>query len=106
MLVISYGSRELAHRCTKLELAQEWLGPADAQALVDLIADAEAMESAAALIEFYEADISENDSLSIVFSPRYRALLEPIGHKVPRGDGKKPMWAQVRRLLLVNVLEP
>jgi putative transposase len=85
VIVISYRSRELAHRCTKLEVAQQWLGPTNAQALIDLIADAEALENARALIDFYDAKIHEGDSLSVGFSPQCKAVLTPIGLLAERG---------------------
>jgi len=105
VIVISYRSRELAHRCTKFEIAQQWLGPTNAQALIDLIADAEALENAQALIDFYDASVHEGDSLEVAFSPQWKAVLMPIGPKVPRAIGGGPAWEQVRRLMLVDVVE-
>lgn len=105
MIVISYASRELARRCTKLELAQEWLGPTNAQALVDLIADVEALENARALIAFYHPEVQAGNSLSITFSPQWKAVLKPTGPKVLRTAGDEPAWEQVRRLILVDVQE-
>jgi hypothetical protein len=105
MIVISYSSRELAHRCTKLELAQQWLGSTNAQALVDLIADAEALEHTQALIEFYDAKVREGDSLVVAFSPQCKAVLVPIGSKIARTACGVPAWEKVRRLMLVDVEE-
>jgi hypothetical protein len=103
VIVISYRSRELAHRCTKLEIAQQWLGPTDAQALIDLIADAEALENAQALIDFYDAEVHEGDSLLVAFSPQCKAVLVPIGSEIRRTAGGAPDWQQVRRLMLVEL---
>jgi hypothetical protein len=105
MLVISYANRALAHCCTKLEVAQETLGSAEAQALIDLIADAEAFENVAELIEFYDAEVMSGDSLAVPFSPSRNAILEPVGKKIPRSENGKPMWEQIRRLKLVNIQE-
>lgn len=105
MIVISYRSRELAHRCTKLETAQQWLGPTNAQALVDLIADAEAFENAQALIDFYDAKIQEDHSFLVGFSPQCEAVLMPIGSKMLRTAGGTPAWEQVRRLMLIEIRE-
>lgn len=105
MIVISYCTREFAHRCTKLEIAQKWLGPINAQALIDLIADAEALENAQALIDFYGAKIEEGGFLLIRFSPQFKATLKPIGPKMPRTAGGTPAWELVRRLMLVEVEE-
>lgn len=105
MIVISYRSRELAHRCTKLEIAQQWLGPTNAQALIDLIADAEALENAQALIDFYDAIIGDGDCLLVRFCPQREAVFMPIGPKIARIAGGAPAWEQIRRLMLVNVGE-
>lgn len=104
MLVISFGTKELAHCCTKLELAQERLGPVDAQALVALIADGEAHGSAAELIEFRDGTLHPSeDSISISFSPNYRAIFLPAGEKIPRTPEGRPNWEGVRRLLLIEI---
>jgi hypothetical protein len=105
VIVISYRNRELAHRCTKLDIAQQWLGPTNAQALIDLIADSEALETAQALLDFYDAKIHEGDSLLVGFSPQCKAVLMPIGPKIQRTAGGAPAWEQVRRLILVAVKE-
>jgi hypothetical protein len=105
VIVISYPSRELAHRCTKLDVAQQWLGPTDAQALIDLIADAEALENAQELMDFYRAETREGDTLLVLFSPRCGAVFMPIGSKLPRNADGALAWERVRRLMLVNVEE-
>jgi hypothetical protein len=105
VLVISYASRELADCCTKLEIAQLWLGPTNAQALIDLIADVEALENAQALIDFYDAKLHEGDSLSVAFSPQWRAVLAAAGPKIVRTTAGEPVWERVRRLMLVEVQE-
>jgi len=86
-------------------MAQEWLGPTNAQALVDLIADAEALENTQTLIEFYDAKVGEDDSLLVAFSPQCWAVLVPIGPKIARTAGGAPAWEKVRRLMLVDVKE-
>ena len=98
MLVVSDHSRELADRCTKLELAQQWLGATEAQALADLIADLEAFSNADEAINFWKATIDGGALLMIDFSRKHRAILSPIG--------SAPFdWAKVRRLMLVDIVE-
>lgn len=98
MLVVSYESRELADRCTKLEAAQQWLGATEAQALVDLIADLEAFSNADEAINFWAATVDGEALLMIDFSRKHRAVLRPLGN--PPFD-----WHHVRRLMLVDVVE-
>ena len=98
MLVVSYQSRELADRCTKLEAAQQWLGATEAQALIDLIADLEAFSNADEAINFWAATIDGGGLLMIDFSRKHRAILRPLGNAPFH-------WAQVRRLMLVDVVE-
>jgi hypothetical protein len=105
MLVVSYGTRDLAHRCTKLELAQAWLGATDAQALIDLIAEIESFENAAELLEFRDGQVGEGDSLRVDFSPRYRALLIPVGKNIPRAKDGCLALEEIHRLLLSDIVE-
>ena len=88
-----------------LSSRKKWLGPAEAQALVDLIADGEALEKRAELIDFYQAEVLQGDCLSVAFSPNRRALLQAAGRRLPRVDGNCA-WEQVRRLMLVDIQEP
>lgn len=105
MIVISYRSRELAHSCTKLDMAQHWLGPTNAQALIDLIADAEALENAQALIDFHNAKVLEDNSLSIALSPKCEVVLMPIGPEIRQARHGAPVWKNIRRLMLIEVKE-
>jgi len=86
-------------------MAQQWLGPTTAQALIDMIADAEALDNAQAFIEFYSAELSGSDSLIVTFSPQRKAVFTPIGPKIPRTSDGEPAWEQVRRLMLSDVQE-
>lgn len=104
MLVVSYESRELADRCTKLELAQAWLGATEAQALIDLIADLEAFSNADEVMNFWGATVDDQAMIMVDFSRRHRAILRPLGN-VPTIASGAPDWAQVRRLMLADVVE-
>ena len=104
MIVVSYGSRQLADQCTKLEVAQERFGPTDAQALVDLMAELEAFENVADMISFREAAV-ESDRLTVAFSPKFQAVFKSVDPKVARDVNDRPSWEQVRRILLVDIKE-
>jgi hypothetical protein len=104
VLVISYGSRELARLCSKHELALATYGASDGSALLELIAEAEALETVADLIAFRGAIVAEKkDSLSVDISPNYRATFILAGDEVPRSQEGEPIWEQVRRLQLVGI---
>jgi len=105
VLIISYATRELADRCTKLEVAQEWLGAVKAQALIDLIADAEAMEHAKALIAFYSAQCPAGGLFSISLDSSLLVLFGPATQTFSKTPDGKPNWAQIRRLLLNDIQE-
>lgn len=105
MLVISYQSRELADRCTKLEMAQQWLGPTQAQALVDMIADLEACKNARELIDLRGTVAIDGNSIRVDFSPNYFALLRPVGENVPPIENGTRDWDKVRRLMLADIAE-
>lgn len=104
MLVVSYSSHEWADRCCKLEVAQEWIGPTDAQALIQTIADLEAFQNAAEVIAFFEARIDDAGCVMIDFSRRHRLALKPIVGQPVDGNGLSD-WSQVRRLQLIEIVE-
>lgn len=105
MLVVSYATRDLAHRCTKLVEAQEWIGPTEAQALVDMIADLQACENAAEAMDFRGAFVEAGNSVRIDFSPSRFARFSPVTGKAPANAEDVPDWQQVRRLRLDEVGE-
>lgn len=104
MLVVSYSNREWADRCTKLEVAQEWIGPTEAQALIQTIADLEAFQNAAEAIEFFGAKVDDAGYVMIDFSRKHRAVMESTAVQSSGGDGA-PNWSQVRRLTLIEIVE-
>lgn len=104
MLVVSYSSHEWADRCNKLEVAQEWIGPTDAHALIQTIADFEALQNAAELIEFLDAKVDDAGCVMIDFSRKHRIVLRPIDGQPVDGDGLSN-WSQVRRLQLIEIVE-
>lgn len=104
MLVVSYSSREWADRCSKLEVAQEWIGPTEARALIQMIADLEACQNAAEMIEFIGAAIDDAGCIMVDFSRKHRAILKAATVK-SSGGGSAPDWSKVRRLTLTDIVE-
>lgn len=101
---MSFGSKQLLERCSTLEAGQNWLGPADAQALIELLADAESAQNCAELIDLYDASCGNTeDSVSFAVGPRYRATFVAIGNRIARSPDGCPDWAKVIRLKLINV---
>jgi hypothetical protein len=87
-------------------MAERRLGSAHAQALLSLIADAEAFDNADALMEFFgsEARLDEHDSLFLAIGSDYRAEFVAVGARVVRDPDGKVDWTSVQRLKLVDIL--
>ena len=88
-----------------LEEAEQRFGSALAQALISLIADAEAFDSADEMIAFFgpDAHVGEDNSLSIAIGSDCRAKFVPVGVKFTRDDNGRADWTTVQRLKLVKV---
>jgi hypothetical protein len=104
-LIISFDTRDLLECCSSLEVAEQRLGSAHAQALVSLIADAEAFENAGELIQFFgsQAHVAENDSISLAIGSHYRMEFVAAGIRFVRDAADKIDWTSVRRLKLVEL---
>ena len=105
MIVVSYASKQLAECCTKFELAQERWGSTDAQALIELIADIEALDNATDLVDFYGDIVMQDEVLSVEFSPNCSARLKPSGRKVAKLADGTIAWDLVRRLIILEIME-
>lgn len=81
-------------------MAEQRLGSARAQALVSLIADAEAFQNANELIEFFgsEAHVSENGSISLAIGSDYRVEFVAAGVRFVRYADGRVDWTSVQRL--------
>jgi hypothetical protein len=104
-LIISFDTRELLECCSSLEMAEQQLGSAHAQALVSLIADAEAFENASELIKFFGSDahVAENDTISLAIGSDYRAVFVAAGVRFVRDVDGTVDWTSVQRLKLVDL---
>lgn len=105
MLVVSFHTPELRNRCTKLQHTQEWIGPTEAQALVQTIADIEACQNAAEMIDFLGANVDPQGCIVVDFSRKHRAILRSAVAPTPLDANGDPAWAQVRRLMLTEIVE-
>lgn len=86
-------------------MAEQQLGSAHAQALVSLIADAEAFENANELIEFFgsEAHVAADDTISLAIGPNYRVEFVAVGIRFVRDPDGRVDWASVQRLKVLDL---
>jgi len=104
-LIISFDTRDLLECCSSLGMAEQQLGSAHAQALVSLIADAEAFENANELIEFFgsEAHVAEDDTISLAIGSDYRVEFVAAGVRFVRDADGRVDWKSVQRLKVVDL---
>ncbi|MBN8535272.1 MAG: hypothetical protein J0L51_14410 [Rhizobiales bacterium] len=105
MLIISFDNVELKQSCCDNAVAEAAYGTINARALFTAIADAEAMENAAELIDFYgnEVVVQQDSSLMLSFGSDLIAKLIPVGKKFKRADDGSVNWQTVRHLKLVQI---
>ena len=89
--------------CCIATVAEETLGGVHAQALKTLIADAEAVETAAEFLHLrgQYASVDGDDSLLADLGADYRARFVAIGQEFIRDAEGKIIWSSVRRLKLM-----
>lgn len=104
-MIISFETPELLECCSSLDAAERELGSAHAQALISMIADAEAFDCADDLIKFFgrEALVGESDTLSLAIGSDYRAGFVAIGINFVRNADGSVDWTSVRRLKLLHI---
>lgn len=104
-MIISFETHDLHDCCCRIESAEEKFGSIHAQALATLIADAEAFESAAELIDFLgpDANLNQDDSLSVAIGSDYQAKFVAAGVRFARSDEGRVIWSSVQRLKLVEI---
>jgi hypothetical protein len=104
-LIVSYDTTALQQACYVLEQAEQQYGTVHAQALIALIADVEAFENAAELIDFWDEDlfITNDDSLSLPIGADYRATLASVGNRYRRDADGRVVWSSVTRLKLLAI---
>lgn len=90
-----------------LSEAERVLGTVNAKALVSLIADIEAHESAEEMMDFMEGIVQEknNDTLEISFGRNYCVRLVPVGIRFQRNDNGRVIWSSVERLKITAIGE-
>lgn len=104
-MIISFASRYLRKVCCNIEFAECELGNLYAQALIAVIADAEAFDNAGEIVAFYEQDahVSDDDSLRLALGSNQTAVFVAVGAKFDRDQSGRVVWASVQRLKLVEV---
>lgn len=105
LINISFANDSLHDACVDLEQAELRFGTVSAAALTSFIADAEALEDAAELIDFYgdEIEISGDDSLIVAIGSHHRATLVVVGKMFKRDNDGRVVWKTATRLKLVDV---
>ena len=105
-MIISFSTRNLLVCCSNLATAEQRLGSAHAQALISLIADAEAFDSADDLIKFFASatQVGEHNSLFLQIGSDYRAQFVAVGTKLVRDTEGRVDWTSVQRLKLMDIL--
>ena len=105
LINISFANDSLHDVCVDLERAELRFGTVSAGALTSFIADAESLENAAELIDFYgdEIEISGDDSLIVSIGSQYRATLVVVGKMFKRDKDGRVVWKTATRLKLVDV---
>ncbi|WP_392338821.1 hypothetical protein [Loktanella salsilacus] len=106
-LIVSFITLELQVACNTITVAEQSFGVVHAQALISLIADIEAFDHAAELIDFLgnEAEVTLNDTLSLAVGSGYRAIFQPAARKYLRSDAGQVLWPTVKRLKLIELTE-
>lgn len=104
-MIISFGTAELHDCCSSLVAAEQRLGSAHAQALVSLIADAEAFDSADDLIRYFDSQalVDEHDSLFLPIGSNYKSRFVAVGVRFTRNAEGNIEWASVHRLKLEEI---
>lgn len=105
LITVSFHDALLHDICTDLDRAEKHYGRVEAQALVTLISEAQALENAQELIDLHDGDIFvlEDDSLCVVISADYGAAFVAVGTRFGRSDDGRIQWDSVTRLKLVEV---
>ena len=84
-----------------MQAAERLFGSAKAQALVTLIAEAEAFATADELMHFRGAsDAHGMHSFSVEIGPNWNATFVPVGEQYGRDAAGNVEWSSVRRLKL------
>jgi hypothetical protein len=104
-LIISFDTPDLRDCCSSLDVAEQRLGSAHAQALVSLIADAEAFENANDLIMFFGsgAQAAGDNLICVPTGSEYRAIFVAVGVRFVRTPDGSIDWSSVQRLKLVDL---
>jgi hypothetical protein len=104
-LIVSYDTTALQQACYVLEHAEQQYGAVHAQALIALIADVEAFDNGAELIDFWNEElvITNDDSLLLPVGADYRATLTAVGSRYQRDADGRVVWSSVTRLKLLAI---
>ena len=102
---MSFEIRALRDSCLVLSVAEANFGILDAQALITMIADIEAFDTADELISYFGPDavVHEDDSISARVGDNYTATFIPTGLRFDRNPDGRVIWSSVSRLKLMEI---
>lgn len=105
MLVISFKTQELRDTCHTLENAENRYGSLHAAALVEVLADAEALDNAADFIALYRGSgcVVVGDSISLKIGSEYVLSWIALGVGLQRTVEGEIVWSSVTRLKLMTI---
>ena len=105
MLVISYETQNLRDSCLSLENAESSYGSLQAQELIEILADADAVDDAEEFIELYSGSdcVVVKDSISLKIGSEYSMTLTAIGENMQVTVTGEIVWSSVTRLKLMMI---
>ena len=99
-MIVSFNTRDLRDCCASLEKAEAAIGPEHAKELISLLADAEAAETAAELIEFHMPDVLvDGYTITLLIGTQYRTSFVRLIRDRKAGIE----WSAVRRLKMMEL---
>ena len=103
-LIVSFNTQELRDCCASLERAEALIGSEHAQDLMMVLSDAEAVDTAAELIELYAPNAAvAGDSISLRVGTRYCLVFVALGASLVRKPPANLDWGAVRRLKMMDL---
>jgi len=105
MLVISYETQEMRDACLSLENAGNRYGSLLAKEIVEVLADAEALENAADFIALYEGSdcVVAGDAISLKLGSEYVLRMIALGVDLQKTVEGEIIWSSVTRLKLMTI---
>ena len=104
-MIVSFRTVELRDLCGSLARAEAVVGPLHSRELIALIADIEALDHAADLMEIRRTDVTQlhGEELAVSVGASYVAMFTPVGKTIHRAGEGLVAWKKVRRVQLKDI---